>query len=90
MRHFIIIVLLLAFASWSATAETFKAPQSRIEHTDSTTSHQYEIKGEVYPIFKSKRGRLYIWRVSKKTNKPYKYYIPKDIEEKIKQSTSRL
>ena len=84
----LLIVVLLGVASFceaiSASAENFKAPTRRsVEYTDTTTTHTYEIKDIKYPVFKSKSGAFYIWKTSKKTNKKYKYYLPKEIQEKI-------
>lgn len=45
----------------------------------------YEGKGgEKYPIYKSSKGSFYILRVSKKTGKEYKYYLPKEVQEELK------
>lgn len=83
-----LIVVLLGVASFceaiSASAENFKAPtRQSVEYTDTTTTHTYEIKDIKYPVFKSKNGAFYIWKTSKKTNKKYKYYLPKEIQKKI-------
>ena len=40
--------------------------------------------GIQYIIYVSPKGSLYIKRISKKTGKEYKYYLPKDIQEIIK------
>lgn len=84
----LLIVVLLGVASFcgaiSASTENFKAPtRQSVEYTDTTTIHTYEIKDIKYPVFKSKNGAFYIWKTSKKTNKKYKYYLPKEIQEKI-------
>lgn len=84
----IVIVLLFAIASffgaYSAKADNFKAPtRTSVEYTDTTTTHTYEIKDIKYPVFKSKSGAFYIWKISKKTGKQYKYYLPKEIQEKM-------
>lgn len=36
-------------------------------------------KGNVYPIYKTEKGKYFIWKVSQKTGKKYKYYL-KDLE----------
>ena len=43
-------------------------------HTDSITGNIYTSKGIVYPVYKGKKGGLYIWRTSKKGTK-YKKYL---------------
>ena len=40
-------------------------------------------KGNTYPIYLSKNGRAYVMRVSGKTGKEYKYYLPEDIARTI-------
>lgn len=40
--------------------------------------------GVQYIIYVSPNGSLYIKRISKKTGKEYKYYLPKDIQKTIK------
>lgn len=82
--HTIIIVALLAlFAFIGAKGENFKAPvknKAKVEYTDTTTSHTYEIQDIKYPVFKSKSGAYYIYKVSRKSGKEYKYYLPKEIQ----------
>lgn len=43
-------------------------------------------KGNVYDIYESSRGSYYIWRVSSKTGKKYKSYLPKEVQEAIRNS----
>lgn len=40
-------------------------------------------KGEVFPIYLSKKGRAYIVRTSKKTGKEYKQYLGEDISREV-------
>lgn len=40
--------------------------------------------GIQYIIYVSSRNSFYIKRISKKTGKEYKYYLPKDVQETIK------
>ncbi len=84
----LLIVVLLGVTSFceviSASAENFKAPtRQSVEYTDTTTTYTYEIKNIKYPVFKSKSGAFYIWKTSKNTGKQYKYYLPKEIQEKM-------
>lgn len=82
------LFLLITFISISisANAENIKAETKQcVEFTDTTTNHTYEIKDVKYPIFVSKNGRYYIWKISSKTNKLYKYYLPKAIQERVAQ-----
>ena len=32
-------------------------------------------KGNVYPIYKTEKGKYFIWKTSQKTGKRYKYYL---------------
>lgn len=80
----ILVILALLIGFNYANAENFKAPEKvKTEFKDSTTSHTYEIQSVQYPVFKSKSGAFYIWKTSKKSGKKYKYYLPKDIQEKM-------
>ena len=41
------------------------------------TQYTFKAKdGKEYPIYISKQGKAFIWRVSKKTGKQYKQYLP--------------
>lgn len=45
--------------------------------TGTKTKYTYKAKdGKVYPVYLSKNGKAYIIRVSKKTGKEYKQYLP--------------
>lgn len=63
---------------------TFKVEQT-VKASDTQTKYTWEDKeGNKYPIFVTKKGACYVKKVSKKTGKEYKYYLPKDIQETIK------
>ena len=81
MKKFIIFAILCIISS-VCNAEDFVAPKrnNRVAFTDTTTIHTYRIDETKYDVYKSKSGAFYIWKVSKKTGKPYKYYLPKDIQ----------
>lgn len=87
----LILYLIIAIFSLTSTAEvkregdTFKVEQTA-KASDTKTKYTWEDKdGNKYPIYITKRGACYIIRTSKKTGKEYKYYLPKDIQDKIKQ-----
>ena len=64
--------------------DTFKVEKTTKE-SDTKTKFTWEDKeGNKYPIYITKRGACYIVRVSKKTNKEYKQYLPKEIQAQIK------
>ena len=80
----ITIILVMAFMSLPIVAQNFVATKkSRQAFTDTTTSYTYQIEATEYPVFKSKNKAFYIWKVSKKSGKTYKYYLPKDIQIKM-------
>ena len=81
MRKVFLIMLLLVGLSITVGAKDY-VPTKRqsVVNTDSTTTDTYTISSIKYPVFKSKSGAFYIWKISKKTGKKYKYYLPKDIQ----------
>ena len=42
------------------------------EKTDKTYTDR---EGKVYPVYRTKKGKHFVMRVSKKTGNPYKYYL---------------
>lgn len=81
----ILISLLVSIIAGVCFAEDFVAPEKKVNKafTDTTTTHTYRIDDVKYNVYVSKNGAFYIWKISKKTNKPYKYYLPKDIQAKM-------
>ncbi len=62
-----------------------KVEQTSSKSNNTQTKYTWEDKqGNKYPIYITKRGACYVIRVSKKTGKEYKQYLPKDIQETIK------
>ena len=72
----LLIILLMTLATMTASAQA--APEKC--KVDTTTTYTYEISKTVYKVYKSKSGAFYIWKTSKKTGKPYKMYLPKEIQ----------
>lgn len=68
---------------------TFRVEQITKESDTKTQYTWVDKDGNVYPVFITKRGACYIFRTSKKTGKEYKQYLPKDIQETIKQELNR-
>ncbi len=63
------------------TFETVQTSQADVQ-----TPYTWKDKeGKSYPIYITKKGACYIKRISKKTGKEYKYYLPKEIQAQIKQ-----
>lgn len=49
---------------------------SKTSVPETNTGKTYtDSKGNVYPVFVTKKGKLYVIKVSKKTNKEYRYYL---------------
>lgn len=90
MKKLIICLLLATFsivshAEITRQDDTFKVEATKTENSDTKTKYNWEDKqGNKYPIYITKKGACYILRVSKKTNKEYKQYLPKEIQEQIK------
>ena len=89
MKTFILCLLLTLFsininAEVKRVNDTFKVEKTTKE-SDTKTKFTWEDKqGNKYPIYITKKGSCYIIRVSKKTNKEYKQYLPKDVQAQIK------
>lgn len=73
--------------SINISAQTFEAPTNSKSTTakhDSTTTFKYKDHGEIYPVYKGKRGGLYIWRKGvRNPNKLVKVNIPKEVQIKM-------
>ena len=88
MKRLILCILLALFcinlhAEVKREGDTFKVEQTA--KSDTQTKYTWEDKeGNKYPIYITKKGACYVLRVSKKTGKEYKQYLPKDIQETIK------
>lgn len=81
------LFIMLAFACMLGTAsaqsvklqgKTFvEQKDTTFKNTGTKTEFSYKAKdGKEYPIYLSKNGKAYIVRVSKKTGRPYKQYLP--------------
>lgn len=90
MKKFIICLLiatfsLVSYAEVTRQGDTFKVEKYASTSNDTQTKYTWEDKeGNKYPIFVTKKGACYVKRVSKKTDKEYKYYLPKDVQAQIK------
>ena len=84
MKKVLLIFILLIGLAVSISAKDYVAPtRQSVEHTDSTTTDTYTINNKKYNVYKSKSGAFYIWKTSKKTDKKYKYYLPKEIQKQM-------
>lgn len=92
MKKYITIIAILLSIVLPSPAQNFIAlKKEKVVYTDTTTTYTYQIQSTKYPVFKSKNGAFYIWKISSKTNKKYKYYLPKSIQIKMgrKYNTSK-
>ena len=76
----IIVALILMIISVNLYAQEFIAPERTIAKHDSTTTYTYKCPEQTYKVYKSRKGAFYIWKISKRTNKQYRYYLPKEIQ----------
>ena len=84
----LLVALSMSVASYAdvvRNGNTFRVENTTSVNKDTKTKYTWEDKdGNIYPIYITKKGACYILRISKKTGKEYKYYLPKDIQETIK------
>uniref|UniRef100_A0AAU8MJ25 Uncharacterized protein n=1 Tax=Geladintestivirus 6 TaxID=3233138 RepID=A0AAU8MJ25_9CAUD len=80
-----IIFLILSIMTICTYAQEFVAPVRKrgTQFTDTTTTYTYKCPEKTYNVYVSHGGAYYIWKISKKTNKSYKYYLPKEIQIKM-------
>lgn len=85
---FVVLLGIIANAQVVKEGNTFKQNKEKTEVVEQKTSYEYEDnKGNKYPIYVSKRGSYYVIKISKKTGKEYKYYLPKEVQEEIKKNS---
>ena len=95
MKYIITLLIVLTmsvigYADIVRNGDTFKV-ETTSANKDTKTKYTWEDKeGNKYPIYITKKGACYVLRVSKKTGKEYKYYLPKDIQETIKSELNIL
>lgn len=90
MKRYIFCLLIALFSIASYSQDVVKEGKTfKVQTTQTTSEQQTEYtwedkKGVKYPIFISKNGACYIKRISSKTGKEYKQYLPKEIQETIR------
>ena len=92
---YIIALLVMLTLSISSYAYVVKEGNVYVQKTttvkEKETGVYYQDKDGIrYIIYMSPKGSLYIKKISKKTGKEYKYYLPKDIQETIKRELNIL
>lgn len=80
-----VMLMLPLFLSAQTVLKESDFSKSKTEvFTDSVTNVEWETKdGNKLKVYRSRSGAYYVWRTSKKTNKLYKYYLPKDAQVKL-------
>ena len=79
MKHLLFLLFMLVVTIGNAQVKVDKAgnyyaAKSNV-NTDTITGKTFtDAKGATYPVFKSARNAVYIWRTAKKGNK-YKQYL---------------
>lgn len=59
------------------TFEQVDTQSTKAKDMGTKTAYTYKAKdGKTYSIYLSKNGKAFIWRVSSKTGKQYKQYLP--------------
>lgn len=84
------IAMLLTIGAQAQTQQKYQINGSNIvavakqKKEAQKTSYTYTIKGKAYQVYQGAKGSYYIIRVSGKTGKEYKYYLPKDVQQMLK------
>lgn len=87
-----ILTLVFSFVSFLGYAQqitregnTFISSKTTTTKEEVKTKYTYkDSKNNEYPVYITAKGACYIKRISQKTGKEYKQYLPKEIQEAIK------
>lgn len=89
----LILSLMLLFASAGVLGQSLKNYKGEIIYKEQpkndvkATSYTYEDKGgNIYSVYVTSKKKFFIYKVSKKTGKYYKYYLPEKYQEKLRES----
>ena len=84
----LLVALSMSVASYAGVVRdgnTFRVENTTSVNQDTKTKYTWEDKeGNKYPIYITKKCACYVIKISKKTGKEYKYYLPKDVQETIR------
>lgn len=84
MRRLTLLLVMVLGVSLQVGAQQFIAPTKHsTSNVDSTTTYTYKMSNSIYKVYKSRTGAYYVWKTSKKTNKKYRMYLPKEIQIKM-------
>ena len=81
-----VLMVLLSVASFAqkfnAETKTF-SKENTVKTSATMTEYSWEESDSIYPIYVTKNGRTYINKVSKKSGKVYKKYLPEDVSRQL-------
>ena len=83
----LLVALSMSVASYAGVVRhgnTFSVETTSVNQDTQTQFTWQDKDGNTYPIYITKKGACYVIKVSKKTGKEYKYYLPKDVQEAIR------
>ena len=84
MRRLTLLLVMVLGLSLQVSAQQFVAPtRHSASNVDSTTTYTYKMSDNIYKVYKSRTEAYYVWKTSKKTNKKYRMYLPKEIQIKM-------
>lgn len=84
MKKLTLLLVMVLGVSLQAGAQQFVAPtRHSTSNVDSTTTYTYKMSDNIYKVYKSRSGAYYVWKTSKKTNRKYRMYLPKEIQIKM-------
>lgn len=96
MKKILLVIVGVALAFTSLTAQDYTKQgtvySSKKDETpkEEKSGFTYQDKnGNQFDIYISKSGSCYIYRVSKKTGNPYKYYLGEEISKDICKQLNR-
>ena len=82
----LLVALSMSVASYAGVVrygDTFLVETASVNQ-DTKTKYTWQDKdGNIYPIYITKKCACYVIRVSEKTGKEYKYYLPKEVRDAI-------
>lgn len=79
----ILIISIAVYPKIIRTGDTFKVEQTISQ--DTKTKYLWEDKkGNKHSVYITSKGTCYIIKISKKTGKPYRQYLPKEVQETIR------
>ena len=83
----LLVALSMSVASYAGVVRhgnTFSVETTSVNQDTQTQFTWQDKDGNIYPIYITKKCACYVIKVSKKTGKEYKYYLPKNIQETIR------